>query len=83
MAARELPFRPPTWVTAPLSEVKCPHVTRGVRCGNNVLGRIKFPPGWNVYAVALKAEEQASGQGPLKQCRECHGLVEVVIRPRG
>lgn len=72
----------PNWVTAPLSELKCPHTPGGSRCGNNVLGRIKFPPAWNVYAVALEGETQASGQGPVKQCGQCHGWVEVVIRTR-
>ena len=76
------PIPRPNWITAPVSQLPCPHIIGGTRCGNNVLGRIKFPPGWIVYAISLEREDQASGQGPVKQCGDCHRFVEVVIRTR-
>jgi hypothetical protein len=74
--------RAPNWVTAPLTKYPCPHVRDGIVCGNNILGRIRFPPSWVVYTRAIAAEKEATGQGPVKQCRDCKGWVEVVIRAR-
>jgi hypothetical protein len=68
---------------APFSLLACPHRRPdGSSCGNNILGRIKFPPGWNVYPLPLKSEDQASGDSPVKQCRDCKGWVEIVMHAR-
>lgn len=80
--ADRVPHRP-NWVTAPLARIECPHERGGTRCGNNVLGKIRFPAGWRVTARALDREQDANGDGPVKQCRDCHGWVQIEINRRG
>lgn len=75
-------LRRPNWVTAPLTLVPCPHEYGGHSCGNNMLGKIRFPAGWRVAAKPLDREMDATGQGPVKQCRDCKGWVEIQISAR-
>ena len=63
-------------------EVHCPHKrTDGAPCNYAILPTgFKSPEHWHIYALALEHEAQAKGQGLVKHCPSCGGLVEVIIR---
>lgn len=64
--------------SAPFSQVYCPHLREGVKCGYGLLGRIRIPPSMRLYPVALRHEHDDTGRGFVKQCPQCHGFVELI-----
>jgi hypothetical protein len=68
---------PSSWVTAPLTNLRCPHKIGGAVCGHIVIQKLGIPPNWHVYTRPLVA--RGPTRGLVKQCPSCDGHVEIVI----